>query len=733
MKTAKYTEIVSVHKAILAKLLAAENITVEFQNVDTAYFELRTRLLVLPNLKAGLPECIYNLFTGHECGHALYTPTDQWEYLVLNKVCSQTILNIVEDVRIEKLIKRAYPGIRKDFYEGYKELLNRNFFGIQFKDVQALNFLDRLNIHAKCGPLVTIFFSKEEQILVDRCHNAETWDEVVRISKDLYDFMKANKQTVQDKDSKNPEKLSNNSDSESEDESSSGESSKTQIMDDMLNDLLESSPSDDAKEGVPSDESDDKKNSATSGSGKEQGKSSDGPPNEGTSTGSENTDKKVEEEFTSETIEHLRKQLEDLIEKSKDEIVNSYVPEAIRLNDIVRPWTQILSDMTVYKDVLSSEKYYTNYLVSHKDSVDFLYNEFNLRRKAIEFQKTQINKTGTLDTKKLFAYSFADDLFRRNETSPTGQSHGLIIIVDWSGSMSCDMQYTIQQLFCVTDFCQKAHIPFEVYSFVTIPLDHNKHEWLSTKKPKGNEFNIANISLNNILSSQMKKRDYVSMQKMLLGMINEDRYYCVDYMKLSGTPLNESIIATMDLVPRFKQMYNLEIVNVVFLTDGEGCNIGTKNQYWPPPGKAYIHDAKSKSSFKVNPNANIDQKNILLRILKERTGSNVIGFFIEGATRTDSILKKYFPSKISTSKLIEAKACFDKQYYMSVDGLGYDSLFVLNRLGYIPTTTPTTEKKINSKALKHIVEERELQTIISNKVDRLRSRAMLRKFISLIS
>src|ERR1700757_2031738 len=136
---AKYTEVVSTHKAILAKLLAEENIVVEFKNVETAHFNLKDRRLVLPNMKAGLPECLYNLFTGHECGHALITPSDEWKYLIENKICSHTILNIVEDVRVERVIKMKYPGIRKDFYEGYKELLRRDFFGIKFVYINDLN------------------------------------------------------------------------------------------------------------------------------------------------------------------------------------------------------------------------------------------------------------------------------------------------------------------------------------------------------------------------------------------------------------------------------------------------------------------------------------------------------------------------------------------------------------------------------------------------------------------
>ena len=39
-------------------------------------------------------------------------------------------------------------------------------------------------------------------------------------------------------------------------------------------------------------------------------------------------------------------------------------------------------------------------------------------------------------------------------------------------------------------------------------------------------------------------------------------------MRLGGTPLNDSIIAMMDYVPKFKADSGVQKVNTVFLTDG---------------------------------------------------------------------------------------------------------------------------------------------------------------------
>ena len=51
-----------------------------------------------------------------------------------------------------------------------------------------------------------------------------------------------------------------------------------------------------------------------------------------------------------------------------------------------------------------------------------------------------------------------------------------------------------------------------------------------------------------------------------------------DY-QLQSTPLNHSIIAAMDLVPKFKKDYGLQKVHTVFLTDGASNNIDRKYKW----------------------------------------------------------------------------------------------------------------------------------------------------------
>ena len=66
------------------------------------------------------------MLVGHEVGHALFTPNEDPP-----KDIPHSFLNVCEDARIEKLMKRKYPGLSKTFFNGYKELNDEDFFELE--------------------------------------------------------------------------------------------------------------------------------------------------------------------------------------------------------------------------------------------------------------------------------------------------------------------------------------------------------------------------------------------------------------------------------------------------------------------------------------------------------------------------------------------------------------------------------------------------------------------------
>ena len=52
-----------------------------------------------------------------------------------------------------------------------------------------------------------------------------------------------------------------------------------------------------------------------------------------------------------------------------------------------------------------------------------------------------------------------------NTIVPDGKNHGMVLFLDFSGSMHSDMAATLEQLMVQIQFCKKVNIPFDVYSF----------------------------------------------------------------------------------------------------------------------------------------------------------------------------------------------------------------------------------------------------------------------------
>ena len=173
-------------KSQLAKLLATEDLIVEHKNVDTAQFNVHTRVLILPKWDRASNN-VYDALVAHEVGHALYTPDRDW-YKEIQ--LPSTFVNIVEDVRIEKLMKRRYAGLAKCFYNGYNELNDQDFFDIDGKDLTDFNLADRVNLYFKVGAWNDISFSDAETSIVRLIKNVETFDETLSAAEALYNFCK---------------------------------------------------------------------------------------------------------------------------------------------------------------------------------------------------------------------------------------------------------------------------------------------------------------------------------------------------------------------------------------------------------------------------------------------------------------------------------------------------------------------------------------------------------------
>ena len=172
-------------KSQLAKLLATEDIIVENRNVETAQFNVQSRVLTLP-LWDRASNSVYDLLVGHEVGHALFTPN-----IDPPKDISHSFFNVVEDVRIEKMIKRRYPGLSKSFFKGYKELSDQDFFSLEGEDISKMSLVDRVNIYFKIGNHVEVDFDDNLEIpIVRMIGECEDFEDAITAARALYNFCK---------------------------------------------------------------------------------------------------------------------------------------------------------------------------------------------------------------------------------------------------------------------------------------------------------------------------------------------------------------------------------------------------------------------------------------------------------------------------------------------------------------------------------------------------------------
>ena len=100
-----------------------------------------------------------------------------------------------------------------------------------------------------------------------------------------------------------------------------------------------------------------------------------------------------------------------------------------------------------------------------KKTVSYMVKEFEMKKAADQYARAAVSKTGSLDMSRLHTYKYNEDLFKKVTTLPGATNHGMIMCLDWSGSMCNNLKGTLSQLFNLIWFCRQTRIPFEVFAF----------------------------------------------------------------------------------------------------------------------------------------------------------------------------------------------------------------------------------------------------------------------------
>lgn len=554
-------------KSILARLLARENITVEQTNHHTAFFDVERRILGIPYWK-DIGNDLYDLLVGHEIGHALHTPAEGWhESTAQIPGCPRSYINIVEDIRIEKLVLREFPGLLGSFMRGYQDLLDRDFFGIKDEDVNGLSFMNRLNIFAKSRGLVNVKFSSKEQPYVDRAMAVETWKDVMDSCRELYAFMKEELEAAR-KAQEEAEKAAKEA----------GIKMPQPIPEKIIitkgKGEGEAEPmSEELKEAILNGEVEIE---VDIDSFNEEDKSTEDGDAPITITTEDNPDVVETDSLFRSAI---ARSLVDSINAGGSTLYAKGPSKALA-NAVTSPYEAVKKGR--WKKVDSADfpaRKYIRFLSDIKDSVAVMVKEFEMRKTARRFARARTSTKGSLDVNVLHKYKFEDNLFKQVTHLDDDKSHGMMMLIDYSGSMDAVLPKVIKQVLILATFCKRVNIPFEVYGF-TNPYGVGPEFGVRVRAAKHHltSVGMSNTHLFKLIDSSMPKKVYEEAFKALFAQTgNGRRQWKGALEEMGGTPLDTSILAMFHHIADFKAKHQVQKMNFITLTDGAGEGLFIEN------------------------------------------------------------------------------------------------------------------------------------------------------------
>ena len=682
-------------KGQLAKLLATEDLIIENRNVSTASFDVERRVLTLPMWEKA-STTVYDLLVGHEVGHALYTPAENW--MLDYPEVPQSFVNVFEDVRIEKLMKQKYPGLTKTFYTGYSQLADQDFFGLEEHDEEDINLADRINIHYKIGNFTDISFEPDEQPFVDRAFKTKTFQDVLELANDLTIFLKEQQQQQE----------------------SLGELSFDEDGD--MGGLMKAPQGGELTDKSPNSEGQgqpDVKNMTDEELVDELERLSESNDVGGVHGNLEAvTDKTLQdnlENLNKKTFgEHREPEYVELPDLNMKTVVacNSEVHEY--LNDHYSKSQKHFDQNSDAKPFDIYEKVDSEYRLFRRAAqkeVNYLVKEFEMRKSADAYARATVSKTGVLDCTKLHSYKYNEDLFKKITTLPDGKNHGLIFVLDWSGSMATVLKDTVKQLFNLIWFCKKVQIPFKVFAFT--------NEWNSDQAwidgdyqykrpvlPPHHDYADGRIKIDpqfamvEFMSSDVKKGDIelqmINIWRLASSMMCYRNWHDTTYyqtprrLTLSGTPLNEALVSLNQIIPEFQKSTGVQKVQCVTLTDGEAHPLqfnkwfksnhegyddymGTRSTM---SGRVFIRDRKVGKTYSCK-NDHHELTSALLEQLRGRFPDvNFIGIRVMDGRDANSFIRKYMDWDFD--KVQHIQAGWKKNKSLKLVDVGYHAYFGLS-------------------------------------------------------
>jgi hypothetical protein len=532
---------------ILANLLANENLTIQSGNVETASFDVHRRVLTMP-FWADASKDVTHMLIGHEVGHALYTPRDTHDALKrLAPGVPFDYINIVEDVRIERKMLEKYPGLIGNFKRGYKELFDgKDFFGTPEKIVR-LPFPDRLNSKMKLRDLIDIPFTDEEKVLVEQVRACETFRDVIAASIAIYEFMKDQKDAYdQDPQSFMEDLISQLTQDLDQSDSSSSDGQAITVEAQFDQDGGETGDAEEG-EGSGSDSSEDGAGDGD-GKGEDDGKEGEGDASDLSDLPSEMN---IDQVATQQALDQAAS---EKTEKKQGKIYGNGAGSLSKSERYFSTATVLAKRKDRADTVAANPKVaeaFKEFTIYSDKAVNQMVAEFERRRSAARYARAETSRSGSLDTSKLHKYLLSDDIFSTHTILEDDKAHGIVMLVDFSGSMWNALPTVLRRLIILVKFCKKANIKFRVLSFTSRGVVEMFHDAMS------------------------KKDLALAIKQVFLMTVETDGSLAWHYERLcveedlGGTPLVTTTFEMEEVFKKYLADKAIQKYSFITLTDGE--------------------------------------------------------------------------------------------------------------------------------------------------------------------
>ena len=435
------------------------------------------------------------------------------------------------------------------------------------------------------------------------------------------------------------------------------------------------------------------------------------------------TPSKSDGSLTDEVFNEAMKSLSNMSENTRDRM---YVTlPSLNEDDVIVSTKQIAK---IYKDyyvkylstprlLANSVNRFKEWRKSQSGTISYMAKEFEMKKAADNYKKSLTSKTGIINMNKIHSYKFNDDIFKKIQIEPGAKNHGMIMFIDWSGSMSQNIDDTIKQTLNLVMFCKSVQIPFRVFAFSDITRaafykeDHDDYGYSSraARDLKNNPFKhkhgdlfIENVNLIEWLSSDQKTPEY---NENMLNLYRFGEYHANYYnhrrhydsyeepidmpscMRLGGTPLDPAIVASLTIVKNFILKHKIQKMNTIFLTDGCGHSMyntvtttdkGNLELDYGSENADLVIKGVDKKNYPYESHRFTKSTAVMFDMLRQSTGTNIVGFYVTSRNNASYYdISNFLPEGAGYDGVDAVRKQMRKDKVGTIVGNGYDELFII--------------------------------------------------------